>query len=61
MYKCNKCENEVEFEEINVIKTYINQEIEFKGDKDEFLYRENVVCLKCEGTMGDGDVIEFYD
>lgn len=56
MYKCIKCNNTEHFEEVNVIKTYVNQ----KEDRtsDEFFYRENVICLECDSTMEDGDVIE---
>lgn len=56
MYRCIKCNNAEHFEEVNVIKTYVNQ----KEDRtsDEFFYRENVICLECDSTMEDGDVIE---
>ena len=44
MYKCIKCNNIIEFEEQNVIKTYIEQNN--AGDIcttfDEFFYREDV-------------------
>jgi len=58
-YKCNKCGNVNEFEEINVYKTYVNQ----KDSKtsDEYFYRENVVCLECESTLEDGDITETYE
>ena len=61
MYKCNKCGNTNEFEEINVVKTYINQKVrdEYENN-DEFFYRENVICLECEGTLEDGDLAEEY-
>lgn len=61
MYKCIKCNNVKEFEEINVVKTYISQNKQGEVDNyvsDEFFYRENVVCLECSSTMEDGDVIE---
>lgn len=62
MYKCNKCGNEVEFEEINVIKTYINQnEVSVLSNNDEFFYRENVICLECESTLKDGNITEEYE
>lgn len=62
MYKCLKCGNVNEFEEINVIKTYICQNSENDIDsEDEFFYRENVICLNCNSPMDDGMVIEVED
>ncbi|MGL5328220.1 MAG: hypothetical protein ACRDD7_03055 [Peptostreptococcaceae bacterium] len=61
MYKCIKCNNVKEFEEINVVKTYMRQNETGEVDhyiSDEFFYRENVVCLECLSTMEDGNVIE---
>lgn len=63
MYICNKCGNRIEFEEVNVMKTYIKQnevgDDISDGSFDEFDYRENVICLKCESTFEDGDVVEL--
>lgn len=56
MYKCKKCGNVTDFEEVNVIKTCINQNTE--NSSDEFFYRENVVCLNCNSTLEDGDIEE---
>lgn len=64
MYRCNNCGNISEFEEINVIKTYINQdnkEVSNIHNIDEFFYRENVICLECECTMEDEDVVEINE
>ena len=62
MYKCKKCNNITEFEEQNVIKTYIEQNN--AGDicftSDEFFYREDIICLECGATYNDKDVIETY-
>jgi predicted nucleic-acid-binding Zn-ribbon protein len=59
MYKCNKCGNEVLFEEHNVIKTCVRQEYDkIVNTSDEFFYREDVVCLECEATLNDGDITE---
>ena len=43
MYQCKKCGNKIEFEEQNVIKTYINQTNGGKTENtsDEFSYREH--------------------
>lgn len=61
MYKCKKCGNKIEFEEQNIIKTYINQTNDGKieNTSDKFSYREDVVCLECQSTLNDGDVIEI--
>lgn len=60
MYKCNKCGNIKEFEEQNVIKTYICQEQgKVKDTSDEFFYREDVVCLECGATLNDKDIIDI--
>ena len=60
MYKCKKCGNNTHFEEQNVIKTLIiqNEGGEMATTSDEFYYREDVVCLTCESTLNDGDIIE---
>lgn len=60
MYKCLKCGNKNEFEEVNVIKTYVklNNYGEIDQTSDEFFYRENVICLECESTLEDKDIIE---
>lgn len=60
MYICNKCDNKEKFEEINVVKTYINQNIDDENCKDEkFLYREDVVCSKCGALLSNGKIIEI--
>lgn len=64
MYRCNNCGNISEFEEINVVKTYINQnnkEVSDIQNTDEFFYRENVICLECERTMEDEYVVEINE
>ena len=60
MYKCKKCGNKTHFEEQNVIKTLIiqNEGGEVTTTSDAFYYREDVVCLECESTLNDGDIIE---
>lgn len=58
MYLCKKCGNTIEFEEINIIKTYVNQDN--KMTSDEFFYRENVICLECQSTMEDNLIIDDY-
>lgn len=63
MYKCKKCNNVTEFEEINVMKTYIRQDEDGECrhyTTDEFFYRENVICLECSSTLEDGDVVEIH-
>jgi len=60
MYKCNKCGNTKEFEEQNVIKTYILQDNnKIESTNDEFFYLEDVVCLNCGSTLNDGNIIEI--
>lgn len=60
MYHCKKCGNKTQFEEQNVIKTYVKQDDKgnIKETSDEFFYREDVVCLECESTLNDGVVKE---
>lgn len=60
MYKCKKCGNNTHFEEQNIIKTLIiqNEGGEIATTSDAFYYREDVVCLECESTLNDGDIIE---
>ncbi|MGL5328402.1 MAG: hypothetical protein ACRDD7_03970 [Peptostreptococcaceae bacterium] len=62
-YKCKKCDNTEEFEEINVVKTYIALENGYCNHQtsDEFFYKENVVCLKCGATKDDNDVEDKSD
>jgi len=59
MYEC-KCGNKPEFQELNVMKTYINQENEEESGTDEFFYRADVNCLKCRGTLSDKYIEEIY-
>ena len=60
MYKCKKCGNTTYFEEQNVIKTLLiqNEYGEIETTSDTFDYKEDVVCLECESTLNDGDIIE---
>ena len=60
MYKCNKCGNIESFEEINVMKTYVSQGKEEKT-YDEFFYKENTICLECEATEEDGNIISINE
>lgn len=55
MYRCLKCGNRNSFEEINVYKTYISQDI--NNSSDEFFYKENVICLECNSSEEDGEII----
>lgn len=60
MYKCKKCGNTTNFEEQNVVKTLVQQDVngEIISTSDEFFYREDVVCLECGSTLNDGKIIE---
>lgn len=60
MYKCKVCGNTTDFEEVNIIKTHIkqNEKGEIIHEQDEYGYRENCICLDCEKTMEDGDIVE---
>ena len=61
-YKCKKCNNISDFEEINIYKTCVHQENdEIKSTYDKYLCRENVICLECKSTFEDGDVTEVYE
>ena len=59
MYKCLTCKNECEFEEINIIKTYISQKTGVELDK--FICREDVVCIECNNNMSEGHVVEMVE
>lgn len=56
-YYCKKCGNSRLFEEVNVFKTTVDQTGE-NITSDEFFYRENVICLECEATLEDNEIIE---
>lgn len=63
MYKCKECGNKNEFEELNVVKTYVNQATGERIDhvnslSEEFFYRVDVVCLQCGNTLEDGCIEE---
>lgn len=60
MYICNNCGNTYNFAEMNVIKTIVLQDIcgNICSTTDKFIGREDVVCLKCEATLGEYCITE---
>lgn len=61
MYKCLKCGNTKDFEEINVVRTSIrfNDDGDIKCTNDKFIRKEEVYCSQCRRTMTDRDVVEI--
>lgn len=56
MYRCEKCGNQENFKEINLVATYL------VGDKqvdEKFVEREDVVCGKCKAKYSDGFIEEI--